>query len=215
MANRQGVEALAHEIISSAHERADEMVAAARARAADEVRRAEEEAAATRARVVGQAQLEAAQERTRIEAAARMEARQHILATREALISRVLEEARAQLTGGLSPQERRAALEKAVFASAAALGGGRLTVRTNRQDAPFLTPELLEGLTRRLAARGIAAELEPGPTADILGGAIVTGDGGRVIIDHSFDARLEQHLLELRNQAWEVLREAVPEWVAL
>jgi len=215
MADRQGVDALAREIIAAAHERANEMVAAARARAADEVRRAQEEAAAARARVVGEARREAARERTRVEAAARLEARRHILAAREALIARVLDEARARLAGGLSAEERRVALEKAVFESAVALGGGHLAVRTNRQDAPFLSPELLQGLEARLAAQGIAAELEPGPTADILGGAIVAQDGGRVVIDRSFDARLEQQLAELRNQAWEVLRAAVPERVAL
>ncbi len=209
MAGDEGLQALTREILSAAEERAAEIRGAAGERAEAALRQAREAGATERERVVGEAGRQAARERARIESAAKLEARRRLLERREAVIGRVLAAVRAHLEGGLSGLERRQALEKLLVEAAAALGGGALTVQASPQDAPFLTPELLRQAASRLEAQGVAAEIALGPPAPILGGAIVTADGGRVVLDNSFDARLERMSWALRNEAWQALTERV------
>ncbi|HOG46053.1 MAG TPA: V-type ATP synthase subunit E [Anaerolineae bacterium] len=211
MAEGDGLQALEREILSEAEARAGEIAAAAGERAAQVLQRAREQGASQAAHVVAEARREAARERVRSEAAAQLEARRHLLAAREAIIARVVAAARARLEGGLSPGERQEALEKALLAAAAALGGGRLTAQVAERDAPLLTPAFLERLAGRLRAQGVATELTAGQPVPINGGAVVSSDGGRIVLDNSFDARLERQAWELRNEVWQALTERVPE----
>ncbi len=207
----EGLQALEQEILRVAEERAGEAIAAARARASELLRQAREEGRAQRAQLVAQAHEGAKRERARIAAAARLEARRRRLAAREAIISAVFEAARARLAGELTAAEREAALVKAVFEAALALGGGHLTVQVNARDLALLTPSLRREVEEHLGRQGVAAVLEPGPPAPILGGAIVSKEGGRVVLDNSFDARLERQSWTLRNEVWQALTEEVPE----
>jgi len=209
MVAQERLQALSARVLGEAHERAQEATARAEMRAAAIEQRAREAGEARRRTVLSEAEQEAGRYRSRIESAAHLEAKRRLLAKREELIARALAMAHQRLLTALSPEERRAALERALLEAAAALGGGCLTVRTNPQDAAFLTPQFLAELRSRLAAEGVTAEVALGPPADISGGAVVSKEEGRVIFDNSFEARVERLQFALRNEVWQILTSGV------
>ncbi len=209
MSREAGLQALSARILSQARERADEMIRGAEERAEAVERQARNAAEGIRRAVVAEAESAARRERRRSEATAHLEAKRRLLVAREELITRALARAHQALLGELTLQERRAALEKMIFEAGLALAGGRLTVQTSPADAALLAPALIAGLQGRLAQAGAPGELAPGSLVDIAGGAIVSKDGGRVIFDNSFEARLARLGPTLRNDIWQVLAGSV------
>jgi vacuolar-type H+-ATPase subunit E/Vma4 len=205
MAAREGLDALAEEILDEARQRAEGLTKGAEERAAATMRQAREAATAQRRAAAAEAEREAARYRARVRSAAHLEARRRLLAKREEVIVRALAMAHQRLLTALTAEERRTALEKAIVEAATALGGGRLTVRANPQDTEALTPALLQELQSRLESAGVSAELVVGTPAEIGGGAIVSTEEGRAVYDNSFEGRLERQQWELRNAVWEAL----------
>jgi len=201
----EGLQALGAEILADAERNAQEKVQVATERAARIRHETEQERAAEIAAAIARAQREAEQERRRMTAVAEVAARQRLLAAREELIGRALALAQDSLRAGLSPEQRRSDITMAILQAAQALGGGELTVQCSARDRPFLD-EVLPGVQRELSARGLTVRLSAGPPVTILGGAVVSKDEGREIIDNSFDARLERQNWALRNAIWNILQ---------
>jgi len=211
MAGEEGLQALRAQIAGSARGRADEVIGAAEAQAAEMLRQAQEAAEAERRRVIDEARQEAERYRVRALSAAQLEAKRQLLMGREELINRVFEGARQRLRGGLTGEERRAALARLLAEAAAALGGGDLTVRAGPADAQLLAAQLLQEAAVRGTSAGVAASLQPGPPAAIEGGVVVSKEEGRILFDNSFSARLERQSWALRNEVWQALTEAPEE----
>jgi V/A-type H+/Na+-transporting ATPase subunit E len=204
MATPEGMQALQEQVLADARQAAEERLQAAEERAAAIRAEAEEARAAHTAGTAAQARRTSELERRRAVASAKAMARQRVLATREGLIARALAMARERLRTCLTPDERRYDIVRAIQDAARALGGGELTVQAGAPDRTLLG-DALRTAGHELAERGMQAVLQAGPPADILGGAVVSKDEGRVIVDNSFDARMERLSWALRNDVWRLL----------
>ncbi len=206
MADSSGIEALRRAILQDAEEMARSEIEQAQRLSAEERERAGKEAEAESSRILREAEREAEALRRRTASGAELEAKRRMLEVRERLIREVLDRALAALREGAGAESRRSSVARLILEAAREAGGGKLVVQTSAGDARLLTRDFLEGIRDALAREGISAELEPADrTADIAGGAIVTGADGRIVVDNSFEARLKRQEGDLRATIWRIL----------
>lgn len=206
MARRDGIESLRRAILADARAAARAEVAKAETFAEVERQRARGEAESEAAGILQEAQREAEALRRRVASVAELEGKRRLLEARERLIQQVLDRAMDDLKNGRGAQGRREDLMRLVVEAAREAGGGRLKVQTSASDARVLTPGFLAEASKRLAREGISADLEAAERpAEIVGGAIVSRDEGRVIVDNSFEARLGRQEAALRSEIWRIL----------
>ena len=206
MARRDGIESLRRAILADARAAADAEVAKAETFAEVERQRARAEAEREAAGILDAARREAEALRRRVASVAELEGKRRLLEARERLIQQLLDRAMDELRDERGARGRSEELMRLVVEAALEAGGGRLKVQTSASDAGLLTPGFLAEARERLAREGISADLEAAEQpAEIVGGAIVSRDDGRVIVDNSFDARLARQEAVLRGEIWRIL----------
>jgi vacuolar-type H+-ATPase subunit E/Vma4 len=174
---------------------ADRIVAAARARAAESIARAEREAARSEAEAEAEGRREGEREARRRVAPARIEARQEELRQREAEVERAIDAARRRLEERARGPEGGALLTAFVTSAARALGERRVRVAVRVEDRP--------GLVAALAG----TDLEPIVDEEPLGepGARVRSEDGRRVIDATLPGILRLRRPAARRAAAAVL----------
>ncbi len=201
-----GIEALRRGILQDAEAMASQEVAQARLAAREELERDRREAESEAEVILRQAEHEAERLRRRIASAAELEGKRRWLEVREQLLRRVLGQALEELREGAGAKGRGPVLLRLLLEAARRASGGRLVVRTAPGDATLLTPQFLEEARAALAKEGISARLERGERlAEIAGGVIVEGEEGRIVVDNSFEARMERQEATLRSGIWRIL----------
>lgn len=168
-----GLAALLGGVAEDARREAEDVVAAARARAAERLARAEHEAARLEAEAEAEGRREGEREARRRVALARIEARQEELRQRDAQVEGAIERARRRLEARADGPDAEALLGSLVAGAARALGDRRVRVRVRAQDAP------------RLAAVAPDLELELTVDAEPLAapGVVVSSEDGRRFVD--------------------------------
>lgn len=193
-----GAEAEAKNVIARAKEKAEETI---RNVVEDVRRRAETEASEIMKR-----RREEALSRKRSEIAkARMEALRRLLDHKEALIERVIEEARKRVQQIVGTKEYEEALIRMLKEAVKVLGGGDIEVKLNKRDAKLgsnleaiakeLTREIGEPVELRLAS-------EPG---DFIGGLVAKSLKVGIEVDYTIEGILERKWKKLRSEIAKLL----------
>ncbi len=203
---REEIDALRRAILQDATELGRREVEQAREWVAQQQEAAAQAAEEERERILHDAEREAEALSRRIWSAGELEAKRRLLEVRERLVREVLARALADLREPGETDERRETLRRLLLEAAREIGGGCLTVEVAASDVELLTGEFLAEVRERLAMDGVSAELSPaGKPAEIAGGVIVRRDGGRVVVDNSFEARLRRQEADLRSGIWRIL----------
>ena len=206
MANRERIETLRSAILRDAREMARAEVEQARQQAAADLERSKQEAEAERARIIHEASRQADALRRRMASLAELKGKRRVLEAREKLITQVLEGAIEKSARPRDPEARRSVLLNLVVEAAREAGSGQLTVQVAPADLELLTPGFLAEASELLSRYGISPQLSVAPQpAAIAGGAIVVADGGRIVVDNSFEARLRRLESTLRSEIWRIL----------
>jgi V/A-type H+/Na+-transporting ATPase subunit E len=201
-----GIDKLRQAILHDAHEVARGQIRQAEASAAIEQEKARRGAEGERLRIVRDAEREANSLRRQIGSKAELEACRRLLEARERLIRQVLDQALTRLKEENRIEVRRMSLLRLVVDAAREMGGGQLLVRTSSTDARLVDAEFLAEASHLLASEGISANLEAAEhPAEIVGGAIVSRNDGRLAVDNSFEARLRRQRAGLRSGIWRIL----------
>lgn len=205
MARTKDLEALAAEIVGRARREADDIKKAARSEAAAALRRAREEAEAKKRERLAAAGRDAEALVRRATSLAEVEAQRLQFAEREDLIDGVIAEA-WQACHAAPKGERRDSLLELAVGAVAALGGGRVTLRLSERDRALVDAPFLARARERLRDAGLAGEIDvAAEAASIAGGVIAVKEGGRVLFDNSFEARLDRLREILRAEVWRIL----------
>lgn len=208
MNSPEGIDALRRAILTDATDTARNEVEQAR-RSADQARQtAERGAEADRQEILREAKRQAELINRRIASTTEVEAKRQQIGMRERLLREVFDEALEKLKAEQDPTFRREALVRLVAEAAREIGGGLLQLQVASQDMSLVTPEFLKHVEDSMAQQGIRVELTLAEQPVIIvGGAIVNRDKGRVLVDNSFEARMNRQEPNLRSYVWRLLRE--------
>ncbi|MEM3031052.1 MAG: V-type ATP synthase subunit E [Candidatus Micrarchaeia archaeon] len=176
-----GLEELKQEILRKAEEEAR----AVRRKAEAEAREIISQAERKKEEAIDAARKEAAEalareERERL-STARLESKLILAAAREEVLAAVEEEAWRELAAFRKKKEYAGFLERAIRAGVKEIGGDAV-VFVSKEDYPLAK--------KIIAEKKIPAALSPKPV-DVLGGAVVASQDGRVRCDASFAAVME------------------------
>jgi vacuolar-type H+-ATPase subunit E/Vma4 len=173
----------AEKIISQAREQAARQVADEEARSREALQRAQEE-------MQGQARLEA---RNRLDRAA-LEGKRLVAEAKEAMLTDIFQQGRERLQAFRQEPEYPGWLRRMLVKAIKELAGESLRVLSHPEEERWLTPELLEQVSRETGCR---LELETDPEAPPGGFMAVRADG-RLRYDLTFQGIIDRRRGSLR-----------------
>jgi V/A-type H+-transporting ATPase subunit E len=140
-------------------------------------------------------------------AEARLKAKQMIIASREELINETMEKCKEKLAAMTSSKEYTDILEKLVEQGGIGLGGGDLEIvlggKVTRTAIDFgSTAKQIEEKTGKKTTINLSQEK---PRS--IGGVIIRKSDGSIIVDNTFEARIERILRDVRIRIAKILFE--------
>lgn len=182
-----GLEKLQQGILSGAEEQRRRMLDEEAKAQADAILA---EAAERRGQALERAKLEAAElvtrERNEKIAAARLRAKRMLAEAREEALNDVMQRLRAELRAYAKKRDYEKTLHRLAESAAKEIGGD-VVLHTNKRDERFL---LRDGM---------------GQSIECIGGVLVSSKDGRISINNTFDALLEERREDLRARAFSTL----------
>jgi V/A-type H+-transporting ATPase subunit E len=182
-----GLEKIQQGILSGAEEQRRRMLEEEAKAQADAILA---EAQEQRKRALEQAKREAGElvtrERNEKVAAARLRARRMLAEAREDALNEVMQRLRAELAAYAKKRDYEKTLRRLAESAAKEIGGD-VVLHTNKHDERFL---LRDGM---------------GQSIECIGGVLVSSKDGRISINNTFDALLEERREELRSRAFSML----------
>ncbi|MDA8218713.1 MAG: V-type ATP synthase subunit E family protein [Dehalococcoidales bacterium] len=202
----KNLEILSAEILGRARREAEEIRQSAQREADAALERTREDLEAEEVRRVDAATRENQAYVRRATSTAEVEGQRLLLQQRESLIDRVLEAAWQRVANLADKGQRQASLVELGADAVAALGGGDVELRVSDADRPLLDAALLAKIVEVLDRRRVQAKLtvadHPEPIA---GGVVAAKEGGRIVLNNSFEARFARERDALRPVIWHVL----------
>jgi len=128
-----------------------------------------------------------------------------VLSKKETWIENVLNEAKNELKVLTQSKKYLRILEKLITEAGVILGGKELEVLLNTQDSAL--PLKLDNLANAIGEKtGFETKLKLSEEkTEVIGGAIVRTDDGRIIMDNTFDDILRRKEKELRSEIAKIL----------
>jgi V/A-type H+-transporting ATPase subunit E len=188
-----GSEKLKEKILSEAGGEAEQLLSAAKQRAAQAVTRGEQQAESKRKALLEQARLQAEERRRRARTIAGLEARKAILAAKEEMIEETFSKALIRLQRLPAKDYQEIILPMLLVAAQS----GNEEVIISPDDSERFTPEFLAKVNKELAGQGKQGNLKlAAETRRLQGGFVLRA--GELEINSSFDAllRMQREQLE-------------------
>jgi vacuolar-type H+-ATPase subunit E/Vma4 len=200
---KEGLSAIANEVLADVDKEAENIVQEAEARAKDTLKTAKENADQTYQTILDEAAVKTQAEKRRIESLTEVETRNQLLETKEAIVNEVFGRALAELQELVKTEVYHEHLTRLIEEAARKIASKNLIVHLNAADKAWLTQDKLSKLSEKLQVNlRIAKKPE-----QCLGGCRVQTPGGDVAYDNTLESRLEQRRQELRLKAAKIMFE--------
>ncbi len=188
------------EILSGAKARAEKIISEAKKEADELIKAAEEKAKKIEENILVEGKKEAETHKQRELGKIRLKSRMNILSKKEELINEVFNELWRRIVELSTDKDRYLPLLKEfIFEAALGLNGGELKVFLNERDSK-VSESILEEIATEVEKKiGNKTNLQlANSTIKTQGGAIVETLDGRMLINNTFEARLERFRRNLR-----------------
>lgn len=135
----------------------------------------------------------------------KIKAKWFVLSKKESWINNVLNEAKNQLKVLTESKKYVTILEKLITDAGVILGGRELEVLLNTQDSAL--PLKLDDIAKEIGKKtGVETKLKLSKEkTEVIGGAIVRTDDGRIIMDNTFDDIIRRKEKELESEIAKIL----------
>jgi vacuolar-type H+-ATPase subunit E/Vma4 len=196
----EDIKALSRAVISDARGDAEQNLAEAKAKAEGIRKRAEEDAAAERTRILQKASQEAGRLRGQAIASAQLKARTTELEQREKLLEQVFGTARQQLSSVQKSTDYEKTALRLLNEALVQLGADKVKVRADATTQQLFSPAVLERVSKELNIQVKLGEpLKQGT------GVIVETEDGRRQYDNTLETRLARLQGTLRSPVFHLL----------
>jgi V/A-type H+-transporting ATPase subunit E len=200
---KEGLSAIANEVLEDVAKEAENIVQEAEAQAKDTLKTAKENADQTYQAILNEAAVRMHAEKRRIESLAEVETRNQLLETKEALVDEVFGKALTELQELVKTEVYHDYLLRLIEEAARKIASKNLIVHLNVADKAWMTQDKLSKLSEKLQANlRIAKKPE-----QCLGGCRVQTPEGDVTYDNTLESRLEERRQELRLKAAKIMFE--------
>lgn len=194
MSTKNGVAAIADEVVGDIQKEAEAVILAAQNQAKESLRVAKEQADRTYHAALEEAKVKAEAEKRKIASLAEVEARNRLLQVKEDLVDQAFEKAFVKLRAYSKTEEYHIYLLKLIEEIAKKMEQKVLVVEVNAKDKGWLTPDMLQRLSKKLHVEFRVSD----QTQDYIGGCKVQSEDGKIVYDGTLDNRLNELKPELR-----------------
>ncbi len=200
---KEGLSAIANEILSDVQKEATGFITNAEVRAKETLKIAKEDADQTYKTIIDDALSKALTEKRSAQSLTEVEIRNRVLQTKETLVDEAFNKATSMLREFVGLEGYHEQLMDFVEEGAKKLGGEKLIVGVNSADHDWFSYEALSALSRKLnISLELASEPEP-----CMGGCKVRTPDGKLLYDNTFENRIQQQKAELRPKVAKILFE--------
>ena len=198
---KDGLVAIAGEVLGDVQKEAEALILAAEKEAKKTLQAAKAQADQDYLTLVGQAKVKAEAEQRRIASLTEVEIRNRLLHAKEELVDKAFEMALVKLRDFVKTPKYHEYLLKIVEEAAKRIGSKNLILHVNTDDKKWLTQERLQNLSEKLS---LDIKLSD-KTQVCIGGCKIQTEDGKVTYDNTLDSRLEELKSSLRTEVAKIL----------
>jgi V/A-type H+-transporting ATPase subunit E len=201
MSVKNGISAIAKDVVGDVQKEAEAIILAAENEAKASLKLAKEQADQNYRATIVQAKEKAEAEKRKIASVTEVEMRNLLLQTKEDLVDVAFKKALVELKNFVETEDYQSYLLKIIQDAAQRIGQKDLVIQVNAKDKEWLTPETLKRLSKKLHCELRLSE----KTEDYLGGCIIQTEDGKIINDVTLDNRLQELKPVLRVELSKIL----------
>jgi V/A-type H+/Na+-transporting ATPase subunit E len=188
MTIKNGISAIANDVVGDVQKEAEVVILAAENEAKATLKAAKEQADQIFRAIISQAVANAEAEKRKTASVTEVEMRNHLLQTKEDLVDAAFEKALVKLKNFVETEEYRVYLLKLIQNAAERIGQKDLVVQINAKDKGWLTQDALKHLSKKCHCELRLSD----KTENYLGGCIIQTEDGKIIYDATLDNRLQE-----------------------
>jgi len=185
---KNGVSAIADEVVGAAQKEAEAVISAAENNAKETLRRAKEQADQIQQEVLSKANVKIETEKRKIASVTEVDMRNSLLQTKEDLVDVAFEKALANIKDFIASEEYHDYFLKQVADAAKKLGQKNLILQVNAKDYEWINQITLKHLSAQLHLDLKLIE----KTEDYLGGCKIHTADDKIIFDATIDNKLQE-----------------------
>jgi V/A-type H+/Na+-transporting ATPase subunit E len=200
---KDGVSAIASEVLGDVQKEAEAVMLAAENDAKETLKAAKKRADQNYHDIISQSIAKAEAESRKIASVTEVEIRNRLLQTKEDLVDSAFEKAIIKLKNFVKTKEYHNYLLKLVVDASERIGQKDLVVQVNAKDEGWFTQDTLNSLSKKLHRELTLSD----KTGDYIGGCIIQTKDGKIIYDVTLDIRLQELKSVLRVEVAKMLFE--------
>jgi V/A-type H+/Na+-transporting ATPase subunit E len=198
---KDGVSAIASEVLGDVQKEAEAILLAAENNAKETLKKAKEQATQTYKTIISQATANAETEKRKIASVAEVEMRNRLLQTKEDLVDVAFEKARLKLEYFVTTKEYQNYLLNLIKIASKRIGQKKLVVQINNRDEEWLTQDMLKNLSNKLSCDLTLSDRN----GSYIGGCIIQTADNKIFYDVTIDNRLQEFKPILRVEIAKIL----------
>ncbi len=201
MSAKNGLSAIANDVIGDVQKEAEAIILAAETEAKVTLKSAKEQADQIYRDIIYQAKVKAGAEKRKIASVTEVEMRNRLLQTKEDVVDQAFEKAYVEIKNFVATEDYNDYLIELIESSVEKMGKTDIVIQVNDKDYNWLTENLLKRLSKKWHREVKLSD----KTEDYLGGCIIQTADGKVIYDVTLDNRLKELKPVLRVELAKIL----------
>ena len=185
---KDGVSAIASEVLGDVQKEAEAIILAAENEAKKILMAAKEQADQNYQATISKAKAKAEAEKRKIASVTEVDMRNRLLQTKEDLVDAAFTKAVSKLNSYVKTNEYHTYLLKLIEDACEKFGQKNLVVQVNVKDEVWLTQDTLKSLSKKLHCELTLSD----KTGDYIGGCIIQTSDNKIIYDVTIDNRLQE-----------------------
>jgi V/A-type H+/Na+-transporting ATPase subunit E len=198
---KDGVSAIASEVLGDVQREAEAILLASENDAKETLKAAKEQASQTYEAIISQANSKAETEKRKIASVTEVEMRNRLLQTKEDLLDVAFEQARVKLEHFVKTSKYHTYLLNLIKDAYERIGQKKIVIQVNVRDERWLTQDMLKSLSNELNCDLTLSD----KTGSYIGGCIIQTADNKVIYDVTIDNRLQELKPVLRGEIAKIL----------
>ena len=201
MSNKQGISAIANEVIGDVQKEAVALIIDAENLAKETLKEAKDQADQEYQSILNQTNLKIEAEKRKIASVTEVDMRNRLLQAKEVLVDSAFEKALIKLKAFVNTKDYRDYLLNSIENNARKIRQKNLVLQVNAKDKGWLTQNMLDTLNKKLKC-----EIElSNETENYLGGCKMQTVDSKIIYDGTLDNRLQEFKPLLRIEVAKIL----------
>jgi len=197
----RGLKSIAKEILESAEKEAEALILRAEAQAEKILEEARKEAERRYNSIIRESRERMKAEEMQLNSIFELEAKNKLLKVKEELIKEVYDETLNRLREYVLTEDYVNCLLRLISEASGRIPSGELEIRLNERDYSRITEKHLLGLSKNIGVKLIKSEKR----IRCIGGVVVASPDGKIVIDNTFENRLNSLKGSLRAKIAKIL----------